>query len=474
MFTTYITSSLDTLIQYPKSAQCVIYWLFFLSSFVGIGAVIPGALLLFMLGTLVSTNKLNLVTTIFSCVLGSMTGSLSSFGIGYYYQTRLKETWLFRTYPILLNQGEMFFKYFGEIGIVIGKFTGPTRAILPIVAGITGMNPYQFILVDTIATIFWPLVYILPSTYFMQYFSSWAMYPNVYYAIFTTIFMIFFYVMRQQISQIFKAFIILLKQAMNLQESDLPRQYFQRYYTVKPFHYSLLPIAFVSGTLSGLLALNVKMQGITTTWNILVHTSLQNQRSLLWDKFFVGMSLINAKTIGYVWVTVTLWLVWRKEFWRVVHWVVLGISVYSTTEILKYGLNISRPSGILKPSLRNAFPSGHVMHNMTIIYAYIKLLDLTPYSFWLKTFIYTIYLVWVILMAFCRLYLGAHWLTDVMGAILISLTYMTLFDFSYSRYTRPLYQKTSLLSLTSFVLVLSWLFRLMNKYQKLLIYHTPI
>ena len=49
------------------------------------------------------------------------------------------------------------------VGIFVGRFIGPVRALLPLVAGSLGMQIKKFILIELISGFFWVSVYILPG-----------------------------------------------------------------------------------------------------------------------------------------------------------------------------------------------------------------------------------------------------------------------------------------------------------------------
>jgi membrane protein DedA with SNARE-associated domain len=62
--------------------------------------------------------------------------------LSYWVGRSIAEMWPFSRHPDLLYRGEAFIKKWGALAILIGRFSGPLRASVPVVAGVLGM-PYR-------------------------------------------------------------------------------------------------------------------------------------------------------------------------------------------------------------------------------------------------------------------------------------------------------------------------------------------
>jgi undecaprenyl-diphosphatase len=62
-----------------------------------------------------------------------------------------------------LEKGEYFFEKYGLLSIVIGRFLGPIRPIMPLAAGTMHMPAIQFYSVNFLSAIAWAPAYILPG-----------------------------------------------------------------------------------------------------------------------------------------------------------------------------------------------------------------------------------------------------------------------------------------------------------------------
>jgi membrane protein DedA with SNARE-associated domain len=73
--------------------------------------------------------------------------------------------WPLRNHPNLLEQGRVFFKRWGVWAIVIGRFSGPLRASVPIVAGSIEMPWLRFQLANWSSAFLWAAALLSPGTF---------------------------------------------------------------------------------------------------------------------------------------------------------------------------------------------------------------------------------------------------------------------------------------------------------------------
>ena len=68
--------------------------------------------------------------------------------------------WPLSRHPDLIPRGEAFVKKWGVLGIVIGRFFGPLRAAVPLVAGIFEMPFWRFQIANFGSAFLWAAVLI--------------------------------------------------------------------------------------------------------------------------------------------------------------------------------------------------------------------------------------------------------------------------------------------------------------------------
>src|SRR3990167_7943014 len=96
-------------------------------------------------------------------MLGAVIGDGISYWMGHYFNDRLRRIWPFSTNPNLLEKGEGFVLKYGVMSVFIGRFVGPVRAIVPLVAGMLGMKPLLFTIANITSAIGWAPIYMLPG-----------------------------------------------------------------------------------------------------------------------------------------------------------------------------------------------------------------------------------------------------------------------------------------------------------------------
>jgi undecaprenyl-diphosphatase len=106
-------------------------------------------------------------------------------------------------------------------------------------------------------------------------------------------------------------------------------------------------------------------------------------------------------------------LAWRRRFWSVGYLVAtLALSVLFV-QVLKHVLGRARPEDIQVVSDYGSYPSGHVANAATLA---AILVVLHP-----RIWTAIVGGAWVLMMAFGRTYLHAHWLSDTLGGALVGI-----------------------------------------------------
>lgn len=145
------------------------FWVFvmsFVESLAFVGILVPGIIILFGIGALISLGAMDLWPIWFWGSLGALIGDLVSYSIGRHYRSHLAEMWPFARFPGMLERGRQYFHEHGAKSVVIGRFIGPLRPVIPVTAGMLGLQPRRFLLVDIPACIAWTPAYLLPGMLF--------------------------------------------------------------------------------------------------------------------------------------------------------------------------------------------------------------------------------------------------------------------------------------------------------------------
>ena len=98
--------------------------------------------------------------------MGAIAGDGMSFWLGGRYKERIVQMWPFSKHPEVLEAGQRFFRKQGAKSVVLARFIGPLRAIVPVVAGMLGMPPVRFYAMNVLSALLWAPAHILPGVVF--------------------------------------------------------------------------------------------------------------------------------------------------------------------------------------------------------------------------------------------------------------------------------------------------------------------
>lgn len=124
-------------------------------------------------------------------------------------------------------------------------------------------------------------------------------------------------------------------------------------------------------------------------------------------------------------VLVSLLLGWRSGAYLVLLTVIEWLANESIKIVIGRPRPVSELVNVFVPVAGNSFPSGHVMF-YTVFFGFLLFLGLTqlPTSIW-RTIGLVLLASLIVLIGPSRMYLGAHWLSDVIAAHLLGLIILT-------------------------------------------------
>ncbi len=125
-------------------APPVVFALAFGESLAFISLLIPAWAALVGIGVLISSGNLTFWPVWVAGSIGAALGDWLSFWIGLKVGPAVAHMWPLSRHPELLPEGETFVKRWGALAIFIGRFFGPLRASVPLVAGVFRMPWFQF------------------------------------------------------------------------------------------------------------------------------------------------------------------------------------------------------------------------------------------------------------------------------------------------------------------------------------------
>ncbi|MBN9534695.1 MAG: DedA family protein [Alphaproteobacteria bacterium] len=136
----------------------------FAESFAFVSLIFPGLAIIIAAGLLVPSGAVPLLPLLAGTILGSIAGDAVSWWLGRNYGHVLAARWPFSGNPRLLARGEALFRRFGSVSVFIGRFLGPFRAIIPVVAGMMHLPARQFWTANIASALVWAPAIILPGS----------------------------------------------------------------------------------------------------------------------------------------------------------------------------------------------------------------------------------------------------------------------------------------------------------------------
>ena len=127
------------------------------------GIIVPGTVLLFAIAVMAGSGALSLGETLLLGFLGGLLGDMVSYALGRRFHQNIRRLPLLRTHPEWMNGAESYFHRYGIASLLVGRFIGPLRPMLPMVAGMCDMPFPRFLAVSLLAGAGWAVAYLLPG-----------------------------------------------------------------------------------------------------------------------------------------------------------------------------------------------------------------------------------------------------------------------------------------------------------------------
>jgi len=159
----FAESILATIQQYSEWAWLIVFIIAFAESMAIIGLLIPGWALLLGIGTLIGADVLEFFPIVVSAYFGAVIGEYLSFYIGYHYHESILKWRYLANHQDLIDRTRDFFEKYGATGVFVGRFIGPIRAVIPLIAGIAEMPKRTFFWVNLTSGIIWAPLYLIPG-----------------------------------------------------------------------------------------------------------------------------------------------------------------------------------------------------------------------------------------------------------------------------------------------------------------------
>jgi undecaprenyl-diphosphatase len=312
------------------------------------------------------------------------------------------------------------------------------RPVIPVVAGMLGMGPAHFAVVNVLSAIGWGLVYILPGVFFG---TSLAMAGAISTRLAVVVFILVAGVWglirgcRRVVSLFARKGPVWLSNLKQWATTEPSSHRFAR--PIQRFlHFLLfrgkaeaLPVALLSVTLfiAGWAFLGVLQDVLAKDPLVVadqaVYHFFKSLRTAWGDSVFVaitelGDSFVNLSLAGAVLIVLLV-----KRCFRTAGFLVLtALGGLLGVQLLKWAIHLPRPVAIYHGASAYGFPSGHTTMSV-VLYGFLAILLARKLAGAWRWGLFSGVLFISFVIGFSRLYLGAHWLSDVLGGYFIGTSW---------------------------------------------------
>lgn len=409
------------------------------------GVFVPGASLIVLAGAAAAHGVLEVGDLIWFAAVGAVLGD----GLSYYLGVRGKH--LFRPGsrwfdPAHLEKGEAFFRRHGNKSVFLGRFVGPLRGIVPFVAGLTAMDKRTFLLWNVLSGVLWAAAHVLAG-YFLgnavQRLGAWTTRAGLFLLALAAVSALLWFLVRA--SGPVLAF--LRSVGRSVADATAANPDVRALIARRPALFAFLGRRFAREAFVGLpltilgvvfalllLTLGGITEDVTTSDPIVaidtrLATLLAAYREPALTKAFLWLTLLGK---GEVVVAVAaaacaLFVLWRKRYLLVPLLLVLA-GTQATVQAVKRLILRARPGADVAYYVEKsfAFPSGHSATAMVLygFLAYALARDATTWT--QSTNIAFSGLAIVLAVGLSRMYLGVHFLSDVLGGYVVGLLWLVI------------------------------------------------
>lgn len=151
-------------------AAPVVFVVAFAESFAFLSLLVPGWAILIGIGALIGVSGIEFLPVWAAAAAGAAAGDAVSYWVGRYFKEGATRVWPLSRHPRMVERGHAFFLRFGVWSVVIGRFFGPLRAVVPLVAGIFGMRQAPFQLANIGSALLWAFILLAPVATVLRHF----------------------------------------------------------------------------------------------------------------------------------------------------------------------------------------------------------------------------------------------------------------------------------------------------------------
>jgi len=442
--------------QLGKWTYLLVGVLAFLETGAFIGLVAPGETAVLVGGLVAGQGKIDLlvlIAIVWSC---AVLGDVTSYTLG----RRLGRSWLLLHGERLkitedrLDQVEGFFEKRGGLTILIGRFIGLVRALAPFIAGTSKMPLRQFLPYDIIGAGAWAATFSVLGYVFWRSFDRLTQYVSRGLFAFATVVafgLALYFLVRLRRDAELRARVRgwlderrdkpLVRPLAKLAGPtwrwlgrpaaggvDATARF--GLHRLTPGHLgleltTLIALAAVGAFNFVLLGRVIGESGEPRIDRMAADVADQARFEPLTTIVQLLTDIGSSPVVGATVLVVVVWALRRGRVIDAAALVAGALASYAGVHILKAAYDRPRPAGPLVDTMLAAYPSGHAAYSVALI-ACATVLVRAGVGWAARSAVLTVAVGAVVFVALSRVYLRAHFLTDVLGGVALGLAIWSL------------------------------------------------
>ncbi len=421
---------LDIFKANPEWTLVFVFLIAFGEALLIIGLFVPSTVALVGAGALVGTGHLGFWPVFIATAAGAIGGDQVSYWVGRYYGDRLKSFWPLNRYPQLLARGEDYVRQHGGKSIAIGRFVPGVKAVVPGIVGMFRMNQTFFVIVNFTSGLVWTAAHIVPGILLGQGLSLAGELSGrlaIVLVVLLVLLAVAGWLIRLASAGMSPYVDGVLRRISGKLKSFQSRPMQRLAKVMSPDHpRSYLTLLLLLSWLVGLfvlldIVLGLVFSNAVSNVDVSADNLFRELRNAPADELMVGLSMLgDGLVIFALGIGVVVWLFMRKA-WRAGIAAAAFLLAAKLLELaLKYFIARPRPVAALSDSFlaTSSFPSGHAVMS-TVAFGIVAMLASQSMGRWSKAVIAAMCGLIVIAIGFSRIYLGVHWVSDVLGGFLL-------------------------------------------------------
>lgn len=414
----------------------------FAESLAIVGTVVPAAVVMFVAGTVVAHGSLNVWATLLTAVIGAVLGDAVSYELGAAHHQRIRNWKLYKRHEGAARKAEEFIQRRGVASVAIARFAGAMRAFVPLLAGFAHMPRPRFYAVNILSAAVWAPVHILPGVLFG---SSLKM-AEAASARLAILLILVVALLWTAVWLANRSTRLMLQAGRHLRHLVLQwagqRQSFcarvaravakGRLFAPQGLGIGLAMLATAMWVLFATLE-DVVTEAPLATADGAVFRFLQQLRTDPADRVMILVTQMGSVGVMLpLVVAVGGWFLVRRSWRTAGYWLAAATGAELLVQVLKVSIGRTRPLEMYQGVERFAFPSGHTSMSTVVLGFLAFLLTREGGKAW-RWAVISAATVYVTMVAFSRLYLGAHWFSDVVGGVSFGVAWVAIIAMVYSQ-----------------------------------------